>query len=114
MMNNLMFHPFVTGSISVIFPRYKLTVSDERDATNRKGDRCPMRYATDKRRTPKNIRQKRYNIIISVTCGLTHLFLNGRHLSSDGDDTSYLLPFDSLAVRSFHNDAIIVGILGAQ
>lgn len=45
MMNNLMFHPFVTGSISVIFSRYKLAVSDERDATDRKGDyRCPTQY----------------------------------------------------------------------
>lgn len=92
MMNNLMFYPFVTGSVSVIFARYK---PDERGATSRGGPTvsCTARYP-GRCQMPKNTRQKHCNIIISMIYGAAHPFLNGQHLSSDADDAGCLLSFD--------------------
>jgi len=49
-MNNLMFYPFVTGSISVIFARYKRAVSDERGVTDRGGPMVSCAIPSDVRR----------------------------------------------------------------
>lgn len=101
MMNNLMFYPFVTGSISVIFARYKRAVPDERDATDRGGSMvsCVIPRARDRCQMPKNTRQKHYNIIISMIYGAAP-FLNGQHLSSNTDDAGYPLSFDFPAAFS--------------
>lgn len=97
-MNNLMFSPLRNRIyFCYLFSRYKHnTVAGE------KGSRRTDDGDTARRRAtlvaPKNTRQKRYNVIISVMYGPAHPFLNGRHLSSEKEDASSLLPFDPAAV----------------
>lgn len=103
-----MFHPFVTGSIFVIFAR-DISVQLRMRGMRLLGedDRCSARYRpTCSRRLKILSPETLYNIIISVMYGVAHSLLNGRHLSSVTDDAGYLLPFSSPTLSSFTGRSI--------
>lgn len=99
MMNNLMFHPFVTGSISVIFARDTSVLQMQMRGMRLLGEDEPVFHAIPacSKRLKIFSPETLYNIIIFVMCiELPVHFLTARHLSFVADDAGYLLyPFGS-------------------